>query len=190
MVAFRGGAFLTSVSNGGQWSASRPGRFTPWESACNTHWTEGCVGCRAGLEVFEKRRSFGPVRNRTTLPWLFILLPITIPTWLSRLHIHVTVIICSLFIYLFIYLSIYLFIYLFIWVERRSPYVRIRRCVCVCVCVCVCLFMYMCMSICTCMYIYRILEAWEAIVKTCHLKIKPDTEVNCRISSDRLRFVL
>jgi hypothetical protein len=78
--------------------------------ACNgtalpfTHWPEGYMGRRAGLVVHEKRQTVGPVSNRTTLPWLFIALPITIPTGLSRLHIHVA----------------YSFIYLFIWVERRS----------------------------------------------------------------------
>jgi hypothetical protein len=29
---------LTSAVDGGEWSASRPGRFTPGESAPGTHW--------------------------------------------------------------------------------------------------------------------------------------------------------
>jgi hypothetical protein len=43
--------FLTSVIVGGEWSASRPGRFTP-----GTRWIGGCVGPRAGLDDVEKRK--------------------------------------------------------------------------------------------------------------------------------------
>jgi len=32
---------LTSALNGGQWSASRPGRFTPREITPGTHWIGG-----------------------------------------------------------------------------------------------------------------------------------------------------
>jgi hypothetical protein len=35
--------FLTSALVGGQWSASRPGRFTPGERAPGTHWIGGWV---------------------------------------------------------------------------------------------------------------------------------------------------
>jgi hypothetical protein len=42
--------FLTSALVGGEWSASRPGRFTPRES---THWIGGL---RAGLDDEEKRK--------------------------------------------------------------------------------------------------------------------------------------
>jgi hypothetical protein len=34
---------LTSALDGGEWSASRPGRFTPRERAPGTHWIEGWV---------------------------------------------------------------------------------------------------------------------------------------------------
>jgi len=30
--------FLTAALNGSEWSASRAGRFTPWERAPGTHW--------------------------------------------------------------------------------------------------------------------------------------------------------
>jgi hypothetical protein len=33
--------FLTSALAGGEWSASRPGRFTPGERAPGTHWIGG-----------------------------------------------------------------------------------------------------------------------------------------------------
>jgi hypothetical protein len=47
--------FLTSALVGGQWSAWRPGRFTPGEGAPGTHWG-GWVGPRAGLDDVEKRK--------------------------------------------------------------------------------------------------------------------------------------
>jgi hypothetical protein len=43
--------FLTSALLGGEWSASRPGRFTP-----GTHWIGGWVGPRADLDDVERRK--------------------------------------------------------------------------------------------------------------------------------------
>jgi hypothetical protein len=37
-------------------STSRPGRFTPEERAPGTHWIEGWVDLRAGLDDLEKRK--------------------------------------------------------------------------------------------------------------------------------------
>jgi hypothetical protein len=54
-------AFLTSVLDGNEWSASRPGRFTSKENS-GTHWIGGRVGPRAGLDVVAKIKSF-PERN-------------------------------------------------------------------------------------------------------------------------------
>jgi hypothetical protein len=48
--------FLTSTLAGGEWSASRPGRFTPGERAPGTHWIGGWVDPRAGLEDVEERK--------------------------------------------------------------------------------------------------------------------------------------
>jgi hypothetical protein len=48
--------FLTSALAGGEWSASRIGRFNPGERALGTHWIEGWVGSRAGLEDMERRK--------------------------------------------------------------------------------------------------------------------------------------
>jgi hypothetical protein len=48
--------FLTSALSGGEWSASSPGRFTTGERAAGTHWIEGCVRPKAGLEDLEKRK--------------------------------------------------------------------------------------------------------------------------------------
>jgi hypothetical protein len=48
--------FLTSALDGREWSASRPGRFTPWVIAPDTHWIGGWVDPRAGLDNVEKRK--------------------------------------------------------------------------------------------------------------------------------------
>jgi hypothetical protein len=50
-------AFLTSALDGGEWSASRLGRFAPRERAPGTHWTGGWVGSRAGLDTGEEKNS-------------------------------------------------------------------------------------------------------------------------------------
>jgi hypothetical protein len=47
---------LTSSLDGGQWSASRPSRFTPRERASCTHWIVGWVGPRAGPYTVVKRK--------------------------------------------------------------------------------------------------------------------------------------
>jgi hypothetical protein len=48
--------FLTSALNGGEWSATSPGRFTPGEIASSTHWIGGWVGPRIDLEDVERRK--------------------------------------------------------------------------------------------------------------------------------------
>jgi hypothetical protein len=47
--------FLTSALAGSEWSASRPGRFTP-----GTHWIGGWVDPRAYLDEVEKRKFLTP----------------------------------------------------------------------------------------------------------------------------------
>jgi hypothetical protein len=47
---------LISALDGGEWSASRPGRFTPSERAPGTHCIRGWVGPRAGLDAVVKRK--------------------------------------------------------------------------------------------------------------------------------------
>jgi hypothetical protein len=44
-------SFLNSVLDGGEWSASRPGRVLPRERTPGTHWIGGWVGLRAGLDT-------------------------------------------------------------------------------------------------------------------------------------------
>jgi hypothetical protein len=50
----------TSTLDGGEWSASRPGRFTPRERAPGTHWIGGWVGPRAVLDAVAKRKIPSP----------------------------------------------------------------------------------------------------------------------------------
>jgi len=45
---------LTSALDKGEWSASRPGRFTSRERAPGTHWIGGWVDPRAGLDAVKK----------------------------------------------------------------------------------------------------------------------------------------
>jgi hypothetical protein len=46
--------FLASALTGGEWSASRPCRFTPQERAPGTHFIGGLLDPRAGLDDMEK----------------------------------------------------------------------------------------------------------------------------------------
>jgi hypothetical protein len=54
--------FLTLKLDGDEWSASRPGRFTPGERAPGSDWIGGWVDSRADLEAVEKR-FFPPCRE-------------------------------------------------------------------------------------------------------------------------------
>jgi hypothetical protein len=54
---------LTSALNGGEWSASRPGRFTPRETAPGAHWIGGFVGPRAVLDAMVKGKIPSPRRE-------------------------------------------------------------------------------------------------------------------------------
>jgi len=45
-------AFLTSPLDGGEWSASRLGRFNP-----DTHWRGGWVGTRGCIDAMAKRKT-------------------------------------------------------------------------------------------------------------------------------------
>jgi hypothetical protein len=69
--------FLISALAVGEWSPSRPGRFTPEEMDPSIHWIGGWVDPRAGLDDVEKRKFL-------TLSGLE-LRPLTIPTTLSQL---------------------------------------------------------------------------------------------------------
>jgi hypothetical protein len=51
---------LTSALDGGEWSASRPGRFIPRERAPGTHWIGVRVGPRVVLDAVVKRKIPSP----------------------------------------------------------------------------------------------------------------------------------
>jgi hypothetical protein len=55
--------FDLSTLDGGEWSASRPGRFNPRERARGTHWIGGWVGPRAVLDAVVKRKITSPRRE-------------------------------------------------------------------------------------------------------------------------------
>jgi hypothetical protein len=46
--------FLSSALAGGEWSVSRPCRFTPGDRAPGTHWIGDWVDPRTGLDDMEK----------------------------------------------------------------------------------------------------------------------------------------
>jgi hypothetical protein len=57
---------LTPALDGGEWSASYPGRFTPRERAPDAHWMGGWVGPRTGrrggvYKIFSSRFNFSLV---------------------------------------------------------------------------------------------------------------------------------
>jgi hypothetical protein len=54
---------LTSALDGGEWSASLPGRFTPRERAPGIHWIGGWAGPGAVLDAVVKRKIPGPRRE-------------------------------------------------------------------------------------------------------------------------------
>jgi hypothetical protein len=64
---------LTSALDGGEWSASRPGRFTPRERDPGTHWTGGWVSPRAVLDAVKSKI---PSPRRESNPRIPIVQPI------------------------------------------------------------------------------------------------------------------
>jgi hypothetical protein len=60
--------FLTSASDVGELSVSRPGRFTTWQKAHGTHWAGGCINSRVGLDAVDKRKIFCPCRESNSDP--------------------------------------------------------------------------------------------------------------------------
>jgi hypothetical protein len=56
-------SFLTTAQDGGEWSASRPGRALPPEKGPGTHWIGGWVGPRAGLDAGARRKILCPCRG-------------------------------------------------------------------------------------------------------------------------------
>jgi hypothetical protein len=55
--------FLTSALDRGEWSVSRPGRFTPGERASGPHWIGGCVGTRTSPDAVKMGTISCPCRK-------------------------------------------------------------------------------------------------------------------------------
>jgi hypothetical protein len=58
-------SFLTSALDGGQWSASHPGRFTPGEGAPAIHCVGDWMGPEPGWTLWTRERSLTPAGNKT-----------------------------------------------------------------------------------------------------------------------------
>jgi hypothetical protein len=56
-VAIKLHYLLTSALGGGEWSASRPGRFNAGEISLGTQGKESCVSPRSGLDELAKEKS-------------------------------------------------------------------------------------------------------------------------------------
>jgi hypothetical protein len=56
---------LTLALAGGEWSASRPCRFTPCETAPGTHWIGGWVDTGASLPGLELQPLGSPARSQS-----------------------------------------------------------------------------------------------------------------------------
>jgi hypothetical protein len=64
------GPLINSALDGGEWSASRSGPFTPRERAPGTHWIEGWVDLRAGLHTVTRRKYPFIKTHPKTYRWL------------------------------------------------------------------------------------------------------------------------
>jgi hypothetical protein len=56
-------SYWTSALDGGEWSASRPGRALPPGKGPPVHWIGGWVGPRAGLDAGARRKILCPCRG-------------------------------------------------------------------------------------------------------------------------------
>jgi hypothetical protein len=63
--------FLSSALDEGEWSDSRPGRFTSGEGAPCTHWRGGLVSLRAGLDDVEKNLALPGIEPGLSIPSLY-----------------------------------------------------------------------------------------------------------------------
>jgi hypothetical protein len=61
-------SFMTSILDGGEWSASRPGCALPrGERNPSTHWTGGWVDTRDGLDTEVTEKSVASAGDRTSI---------------------------------------------------------------------------------------------------------------------------
>jgi hypothetical protein len=73
---------VTSALDGGEWSASHPGRFAPRETVPGNHWIGGWAGPRAVLDAVKRKI---PSPRRESNPRTPIIQPVA---QLYRLSYH------------------------------------------------------------------------------------------------------
>jgi hypothetical protein len=56
-------SILSSELDGGEWSATRPGRFASGEIIPDIYWIGGWVSSRVGLDTVKKRKIIAPAEN-------------------------------------------------------------------------------------------------------------------------------
>jgi hypothetical protein len=56
-------SFFDLGIDGGKWSASHPGHFSPRERALGTHWIGDWMGLRVGLDAVVKIKITSPCRD-------------------------------------------------------------------------------------------------------------------------------
>jgi hypothetical protein len=76
---------LTSALDGGEWSASRRGRFTPRRRVPGSHWIGGWVGPSAGLDAVVKRKIPRPRRCMMRNFIIYTLLTYLLTSWCRTL---------------------------------------------------------------------------------------------------------
>jgi hypothetical protein len=62
-VYWGSGGIAPRILDRGEWSASRPGRFSPRARAPDAHWVRGWVGPRVGLDAVAKTEIPSPCRD-------------------------------------------------------------------------------------------------------------------------------
>jgi len=70
--------FLTSVIDGGEWSASRLSRLTPEDSVLKTNWIGSRVGVRVSVVANRKNSFPAPGRPASSLATILPQLPGTV----------------------------------------------------------------------------------------------------------------
>jgi hypothetical protein len=70
---------VASAQDGGEWSASRPWRFTHGDGVRSSHLIGGWAGLRTFLESLEKRKSLSPVQFLSRISNILLLYRVSYP---------------------------------------------------------------------------------------------------------------
>jgi hypothetical protein len=124
---------LISALDGSEWSASRPGRFTPMETDPGTHWIGGWVGHRAVLDAVVKRKI--PSTRRESNPRTPIVQPVAqrYTDWGIMAHCHYQV---PNLIYLNVFCLLRYDLIICDTIRSPSVFINVTACEC-CVLLCV-----------------------------------------------------